>query len=67
MTARQEVLLVQTSGRIADRLIVATMGMLEMQSDTLRVVEERSEVMLGMGLRPANAGNAGPDLRGVAR
>ena len=38
MTVRQDVLLMQASGRIADRLIVAAMGMFEMQLDALRVV-----------------------------
>ena len=63
-TAHQEVLLVQTSGRIAHRLIVATMGMFEMQLDALRVVEKRSEIVLRMDLRPANADNASLNLRG---
>jgi len=42
------------------------MCMLEMQSDALRVVEERSEIVLGMCLLPANAGNSIADLSGEA-
>ena len=40
------------------------MGMLEMQPDALSVVEKRSEIMFGVGLRPAHCGDGPSNLSG---
>jgi hypothetical protein len=62
LTACPDVFPMQTTGDIADRLIVAAMRVFEVQLNDASIIEERCKKMLGVSAWPANPRNVAFDL-----